>query len=135
MAPILQAVVDRGVIGEGASFLGEVLVHDRVTEVGTHDRHGGKWLKYRRGEQTMHLKGVPLARLELLERLVIHIEVPMAVAKAPDEVREVPVDFVILHLRQRFVQLTMISRFENADIARGVTGARRKDRAAGGDIS
>ena len=62
----------------------------------------------------MHLKGVRLAGLKLLESLMIHIEVPMSVAKTPDEVREVLVDFVILHLGQGFVQLAMIPCFENA---------------------
>ena len=37
----------------------------------------------------------------------------MIVSKAPDDVREMPVDFIILHLRQRFIQLAVISRFEH----------------------
>ena len=114
MASILQAVADCGVIREGASILGEVLVHDRVIEVGAHDRHGGEWLKNRGGKQTMHLKGVRLASLELLESLMIHIQVPMSMAKPPDEIREVLVDFVIRHLGQGFVQLAMVPCLENA---------------------
>src|SRR5437763_248297 len=46
VASVLQTVADRGVVREGASFLGEVLIHDRTGEVGTHDCHGGKWLEY-----------------------------------------------------------------------------------------
>ena len=62
----------------------------------------------------MHLKGVGLAGLELLECLTIHIEVPMIVPKAPDEIREMHINFVILHLDQGFVQLDMIPCCESA---------------------
>ena len=62
----------------------------------------------------MHLKGMGLAGLELLESLMIHIEVPMIVPEAPDEISEVPINFVILHLGQGFVQLAMIPRFKSA---------------------
>jgi hypothetical protein len=61
----------------------------------------------------MHLEGVALAGLELPERLTINIEVPVVVSEAPDEVREMPVDFVILHLHQRLLQPTVVSRFEH----------------------
>jgi hypothetical protein len=48
VALISQTVVDHGVIRERAPFLGEVLVHYRVGEVGAHERYARKRLKYRR---------------------------------------------------------------------------------------
>ena len=62
----------------------------------------------------MHLKSVGLPRFKLLESLTIHIEVPMIVPKAPDEIREMHINLVILHLDQGFVQLAMIPCFESA---------------------
>ena len=62
----------------------------------------------------MHLKSVGLAGFKLLESLTIHIEVPMIVPKAPDEIREMHINFVILHLDQGFVQLDMIPCCESA---------------------
>jgi hypothetical protein len=62
----------------------------------------------------MHLKRVRLTHSKPLERLVIHMQVPMAVPKAPNEVGEVHIDFVILHLCQGFVQLIMVPSFQNA---------------------
>ena len=52
--------------------------------------------------------------LKLSESLLIHIEVPMIVPKAPDEIGEMHINLVILHLDQGFVQLVMILRFESA---------------------
>ena len=64
--------------------------------------------------KTVDLKGMGLADLKLLESLMIHIEVPMIVPKAPDEIREMSINLVILHLDQGFVQLAMIPCFESA---------------------
>ena len=57
---------------------------------------------------------VGLAGFKLLESLMIHIEVPMIVPKAPDEIGEMHINLVILHLDQGFVQLAMILCFESA---------------------
>jgi hypothetical protein len=61
----------------------------------------------------MNLKGIHLAGLELLKSDMIYEQIPMAVTQTPDEIREVPVDFVILHVGQGFVQLVRIPRFKN----------------------
>ena len=83
-------------------------------EVGAHKRHGGEWPEYGGSQQTVDLKGMGLAHLELLECLVIHIEVPMIMPEAPDEIREMSINLVVLHLDQGFVQLAMIPCFESA---------------------
>jgi hypothetical protein len=62
----------------------------------------------------MHLKHMSLAHSKFFEHRVIHKQVPMAVPKAPNEVGEVHIDFVILHLRQGFVQLALVPSFQNA---------------------
>ena len=51
----------------------------------------------------MDLKGMGLAGFKLLEGFMLHIEVPMVVPKAPDEIREMSINLVILHLDQGFV--------------------------------
>src|ERR1700691_5209170 len=61
MGLIAKGVVDRGMFREDASLAGKVLEHNRVAEIGTQYRRAGKRLKYRGGQQTMHLQGMHLA--------------------------------------------------------------------------
>jgi hypothetical protein len=61
----------------------------------------------------MHIKGVRLAILEPSKCLMIRVEVPMVMSESPDEIREMLIDFIILHLSQRFVQLAVIPRFKH----------------------
>ena len=55
-----------------------------------------------------------LAHLKLLECRMLHIKVPMIMPEAPDEIREMSINLVVLHLDQGFVQLAMIPCFESA---------------------
>ena len=62
----------------------------------------------------MDLKRMGLADLKPSECLMIYIEVPMIVSKPPNEISEMSINLVMLHLGQGFIQLAMIPCFKSA---------------------
>lgn len=104
MRLVAEGVVDRSMARECATLTSEVLVHDRVREVGAHDRDARERLEDGGCKQTVHFQDAALAVLEPAELLMIHIEAPVVVPKPPDEVCEMLVDFVFLHLGKSGIQ-------------------------------